>query len=77
MADINQVITWGIGTPAGIPEFLTLGLQIGEEAVTYLLDVAIVDALTYGVSLSDALVSGVSIADALTYGVSIADTART
>lgn len=32
MADINQVITLGIGTPAGIPEFLTFGLQIGEEA---------------------------------------------
>jgi hypothetical protein len=30
MADINQVITLGIGTPSGIPEFLTLGLQIGE-----------------------------------------------
>jgi hypothetical protein len=32
MADINQVITLGIGTPAGIPEFLTFGLQIGAEA---------------------------------------------
>ena len=30
MADINQVITLGIGTPSGIPEFLTFGLQIGE-----------------------------------------------
>lgn len=30
MADINQVITLGIGTPAGIKEFLTFGLQIGE-----------------------------------------------
>jgi len=29
MADINQVITLGIGTPAGIPEFLTFGLQLG------------------------------------------------
>lgn len=29
MADINQVITLGIGTPAGIKEFLTFGLQIG------------------------------------------------
>jgi hypothetical protein len=29
MSDINQVITLGIGTPAGVPEFLTLGLQIG------------------------------------------------
>ena len=28
MADINQVITLGIGTPSGIPEFLTFGLQI-------------------------------------------------
>jgi hypothetical protein len=30
MADINQVITLGVGTPSGIPEFLTFGLQIGE-----------------------------------------------
>ncbi len=30
MADINQVITLGIGTPGGIKEFLTFGLQIGE-----------------------------------------------
>jgi len=30
MADINQVITWGIGTPSGILEFITLGLQLGE-----------------------------------------------
>lgn len=29
MADINQTITLGIGTPAGIPEFLLFGLQIG------------------------------------------------
>jgi hypothetical protein len=33
MANINQVITLGIGTPAGIPEFLTFGLQIGEEVI--------------------------------------------
>lgn len=32
MADINQIITLGIGTPGGIKEFLTLGLQIGAEA---------------------------------------------
>lgn len=29
MADINQVITLGIGTPGAISEFLTFGLQIG------------------------------------------------
>ena len=34
MADINQLTTLGIGTPAGIPEFLTFGLQIA--AVTAL-----------------------------------------
>lgn len=33
MADINQVITLGIGTPAGIKEFLTFGLQIGVAVV--------------------------------------------
>ena len=30
MADINQVITLGIGTPAAIPQFLTFGLQTGS-----------------------------------------------
>ena len=28
MANINQLITLGIGTPSGIKEFLTFGLQI-------------------------------------------------
>ena len=32
MANINQVITLGIGDPSGIKEFLTFGLQIGEAA---------------------------------------------
>jgi len=32
MAVINQVITLGIGTPAGIKEFLTFGLQLGIAA---------------------------------------------
>ena len=31
MADINQTITLGIGTPAGIPEFLMFGLQTAPE----------------------------------------------
>ena len=30
MADINQVISLGIGSPSGITEFITFGLQIGE-----------------------------------------------
>lgn len=34
MADINQVITLGIGTPSGIKEFLTFGLQIGVALIT-------------------------------------------
>jgi hypothetical protein len=38
MADINQVITLGIGTPAGIPEFLTFGLQIGAASALYTVD---------------------------------------
>lgn len=33
MADINQVVSLGIGSPAGIPEFLTFGLQIAEVVV--------------------------------------------
>jgi hypothetical protein len=35
MADINQTITLGIGTPGGIPEFLTFGLQIGPSAAAW------------------------------------------
>ena len=31
MADINQTITLGIGTPAGVPEFLLFGLQVAPE----------------------------------------------
>lgn len=34
MADINHIISLGIGSPAGIPEFLTLGLQIGAAPST-------------------------------------------
>lgn len=33
MADINHVISLGIGSPAAIPEFLTFGLQLGAVAV--------------------------------------------
>jgi hypothetical protein len=33
MADINQVITLGIGTPADIPHFLLLGLSLGAAPV--------------------------------------------
>jgi hypothetical protein len=31
MADIHQITTLGIGTPAGIPEFLLFGLQPAPE----------------------------------------------
>ena len=30
MADINHIISLGIGSPAAIKEFLTVGLQIGS-----------------------------------------------
>jgi len=33
MADINHVISLGIGSPAAIPEFLTFGLQIGAAVI--------------------------------------------
>lgn len=33
MADMHQIITLGIGNPAGIQEFLTFGLQIGSNEV--------------------------------------------
>ncbi len=32
MANINQIITLGIGTPSGIKEFITFGLQINPLA---------------------------------------------
>ena len=37
MADINATISLGIGSPAGIQEFLTFGLQqeIGSSAVNF------------------------------------------
>ena len=31
MADIHHTISLGIGTPAGIPEFLLFGLQTAPE----------------------------------------------
>lgn len=34
MADINHLISLGIGSPSGIPEFITFGLQIGEVQIT-------------------------------------------
>lgn len=33
MADINHIISLGVGTPGAIPEFLTFGLQIGDAVV--------------------------------------------
>lgn len=33
MADINQFITLGVGTPATIPYYLNIGLGIGEAAI--------------------------------------------
>ena len=43
MADIHQVISLGVGSPSGIPEFLTFGLQIGAGPAPYIVagDVAI------------------------------------
>ncbi len=34
MAAINQIITLGIGTPSGIPPFITAGFQLGGASVT-------------------------------------------
>tara|TARA_Y100000310_G_C20681155_1_gene816016 strand:- start:670 stop:936 length:267 start_codon:yes stop_codon:yes gene_type:complete len=47
MADINQIITLGIGTPGGIPEFITLGLQIGSVVSPW--DVQTLDSTAYNV----------------------------
>ena len=46
MADINQTISLGIGTPSGIPEFLTLGFTGAWRIVDVDLDDTIVDAQT-------------------------------
>lgn len=57
MADINQVISWGIGSPAGVPEFLTFGLQVvavpyavAPSARTYIVPV---EGRTYTVPVED------------------------
>ncbi len=34
MADINQIITLGIGAPAGIPPFITVGFVLGGATAT-------------------------------------------
>ena len=34
MADINQIISLGIGTPADVPHFLLVGLSTNENPVT-------------------------------------------
>ena len=52
MADINQVITLGIGTPAGVKEFLTFGLQIGA-AVTITQNLLFLDKENKEISLSE------------------------
>ena len=31
MSDVNAIISLGIGSPAGVPEFLTFGLMHTEE----------------------------------------------
>lgn len=35
MADINQVITLGVGTPADVLHFLLIGLNINPDVVDY------------------------------------------
>lgn len=34
MAAINQIITLGIGTPSGVPPFITFGFQLGSSVAT-------------------------------------------
>lgn len=34
MAAINQIITLGIGTPSGVPPFITFGFQLGSSTAT-------------------------------------------
>jgi hypothetical protein len=53
MADINHVISLGIGSPAAIPEFLTFGLQIGAAVVV----VGVPACRTYSVASESRLIS--------------------
>ena len=46
MAKIHQVISLGVGSPSGIPEFLTFGLQIGAALALYTLDADVAIRIT-------------------------------
>lgn len=48
MADINQIITVGIGTPADIPHFILVGLSPSEVASTGVVR----DQITLGTKLA-------------------------
>ncbi len=56
MSDINQVITLGIGTPASVPRFLTMGLAIGSPVTVTPLGAAtwevVYQSRAYGVPFS-------------------------
>jgi hypothetical protein len=61
MADINQVISLGIGTPAGILEFLTLGLQIGAASAPIYMTISLPVRVTAGVTLPTRATAEVSL----------------
>lgn len=41
MADVNQVVTLGIGTPSDITHFLTFGLSIGDALEVVIGEIAL------------------------------------
>jgi hypothetical protein len=62
MADINHLISLGIGAPAALLQFLTVGLGFG---VSRKVDVAITEALVSRLVLTEAAVSLVTITEAI------------
>lgn len=73
MADINHVISLGIGSPAALLQFFTFGLK---QAVIPKLDVAATDALVYCLALTNALAGNVALSDAVVGNVALSDATR-
>lgn len=64
MADINEIVTLGIGTPSSIKHFILLGLNVGA-AVTIPISRTRVDAVSVGATSVDAVSVGATQVDAV------------
>jgi hypothetical protein len=73
MADINQVITLGIGTPGDIEHFILVGLNSAQAGVGGC--VTVTDTYRWSVTLTDTYRWSVTLADAYRWSVTLSDTA--